>query len=51
MIIRIIKNKDNIDITLIVIDVNIQTILHNYLRIDVVNIKCRIGIIGIIRDD
>lgn len=53
MIIRIIKNKDNIDIilTLIVIDVNIQTILHNYLRIDVVNIKCRIGIIDIIRDD
>lgn len=41
MIIRIIKNKDNIDIilTLIVIDVNIQTILHNYLRIDIVNIK------------
>lgn len=48
-----IKNKNNIDIilTLIVIDVNIQTILHNYLRIDVVNIKCKIGIIGIIRDD
>lgn len=48
-----IKNKNNIDIilTLIVIDVNIQTILHNYLRIDVVNIKCRIGIIDIIRDD
>lgn len=48
-----IKNKNNIDIilTLIVIDVNIQTILHNYLRIDVINIKCRIGIIGIIRDD
>lgn len=53
MIIIIIKNKNNIDIilTLIVIDVIIQTILYNYLRIDVVNIKCRIGIIGIIRDD
>lgn len=53
MIIRIIKNKNNIDIilTLIVIDVITQTILYNYLRIDIVNIKCRIGIIDIIRDD
>lgn len=36
-----IKNKNNIDIilTLIVIDVNIQTILHNYLRIDVLNVE------------
>lgn len=41
MIIRMIKNKNNIDIilTLIVIDVNIQTILHNYLRIDVLNVE------------
>lgn len=46
-----IKNKNNIDIILTLIVIDVITILHNYLRIDIVNIKCRIGIIGIIRDD